>query len=568
MDRLGYWTALPRMRQTRRRLMRGALMTGAGLAGVALLGCSTRKSTSGGSASPAGAGQATPKRGGVLRLSMDRDPGGLDVQQATDIQGLQMLEPLYSQVLRQVPNDWGKLQGDLATKWEPSADGLTWTFTLRQDAKWHDGQPVTADDVVYSLNRMINPPPGFRGGNAGDLRAAVASVAKLDAATLTVRLKRPAVAFLQALAMPYTRILPQHVLQPIDANEQSRALKVTELIGSGPFRFKSYERGSTWVLERNPDYYLTGQPYLDGLTFYIIPDDNTRLESLIAGRLDMERPSESLTPSLSKQLQSQGGDRYTLKTGSNARFTGLFFNTSVAPFQDVRLRRAVHLALDRQQMIQLMQEGQGLITPPLTSFDFVYPIDHYLALPGYRPDKTADLAQAKQLVDAATGGKGLDATFTVAAIPPYPNFLQLEVQQLTKIGIRVNIQSIENATAEAHYNAGQETVIGAHPCAVPYNDPDSMIARYFLPDGARYWSKWAPPEFTDLYTKESVDLNQSTRAKTLQQMVDILEQELPAIALTDSLRAMPLSKKIGGYDVVPPSANSDTRFDWIWLASG
>jgi peptide/nickel transport system substrate-binding protein len=554
-----YWRRL-----TRRRLIAAGVSVAAIVPAMALAGCRSR----GQQAPAATAKQGTPRPGGVLRLAMDRDPGKLDVQQATDIQGLQLLEPIYSQVLRQVPNDWGKLEGDLATKWEPSADGLRWTFTVRQDAKWHDGQPVTVDDVVYSLNRMINPPPGFTGGNAGDLRAAIASVAKVDSGAFTVQLKRPAVAFLQALAMPYTRILPQHILQPIDSNEQSRPLKVTELIGSGPFRFKSYERGSTWTLERNPDYYLKGQPYLDGMTFYIIPDDNTRLESLTAGRLDMERPSESLTPSLAKQLQAQGGDRYTIKSGSNARFTGLFFNTSAGPFQDVRLRRAVHLALDRQQMVQLMQEGQGIITPPLTSFDFIYPIDHYLALPGYRPDKTADLAQAKQLVDAATGGKGLDATFTVAAIPPYPNFLQLELQQLAPIGIRVNIQSVENATAEAHYNAGQETVIGAHPCAVPYDDPDSMIARYFVPDGARYWSKWDTPEFMSLYTKESVDLNQSTRAKTLQQMVDILEQELPAIALTDSLRAMPISKRIGGYDVVPPSANSDTRFDWIWLNQG
>jgi ABC-type transport system substrate-binding protein len=216
-------------------------------------------------------------------------------------------------------------------------------------------------------------------------------------------------------------------------------------------------------------------------------------------------------------------------------------------------------------MIQLIQEGEGIVTPPLSSFDFVYPVEHYLQLPGYRPDKTADLAQAKQLVDAATGGKGVDATFTVASIAIAPNYLQLEREQLAPIGIRVDIQTIENAIAESRYNAGQVTVIGAHPCAVAYNDPDSMIARYFLPSGARFWSKWQNQQFIDLYQKESVDLNQQTRAKTLQQMVDILEQELPAIALTDSLRAMPLSKRIGGYDIVPPSANSDTRFDWIWL---
>lgn len=561
----GYWARCRPHGLSRRRLLRAAVLGAGGAATIALFGCSANKGRSPATSGPA-AGKTAPKRGGVLRASMDRDPGSLDVQQATDIQALQLLEPIYSQVLRQVPNDWDKLQGDLATKWEASADGTKWTFTIRQDAKWHDGQPVTTDDIVYSLNRMISPPPGFKGGNAGDLREAIASVTKIDAGSFSVQLKRPSIAFLQSLAMPYNRILPKHIIEPIDTNEKSRGLKPTELIGSGPFKFKSYERGSTWILERNPDYYLKGQPYLDGITYYFIPDDNTRLESLLAGRLDMERPSESLIPSLVKQLQSQGGDRYAVKTGTNARFSGLFFNTSVAPFNDVRLRKAVHLALNRQQMIQLIQEGQGLITPPLTSFDFVYPIEHYLQLPGYRPDKTADMAQAKQLVDEATGGKGVDATFTVASISTYPNYLQLERSQLASIGIRVDIQTIENAVAEARYNSGQISVVGAHPCAVPYNDPDSMIARYFLPTGARFWSKWQNQQFTDLYAKESVNQDQAARGKTLQQMVDILEQELPAIALTDSLRAMPLSKKIGGYDVTPPSANSDTRFDWLWLA--
>jgi peptide/nickel transport system substrate-binding protein len=223
----------------------------------------------------------------VLRVGLTNDPGGLDFQQLTDVEGLFVLMPLYSQVLRQVPNDWSKLEGDLATKWEPSSDGSSWTFTIRQDVKWHDGQPLTVDDVVYSLNRMINPPPGYKGGNGGNLRGAVASVSKTGDATFMVQLKRPAISFLQSIAMPYIRILPKHILEPIDLNEKSRSLKTSELIGSGPFRFKSYERGSTFVYERNPDYYLRGQPYLDGITYYYIPDPNTQLDTIRTGRLDL-----------------------------------------------------------------------------------------------------------------------------------------------------------------------------------------------------------------------------------------------------------------------------------------
>jgi peptide/nickel transport system substrate-binding protein len=244
----------------------------------------------------------------------------------------------------------------------------------------------------------------------------------------------------------------------------------------------------------------------------------------------------------------------------------VFFNTVSGPFQDVRLRRAFHLALNRQPMIQLIQEGDGAITPPLTSFDFIYPPDHYMQLPGYRADKTADLAQAKQLVDAATGGKGLDVPLTLINTGIYPDYAQLERQQLDPIGIHVQIQTLESAVAEARYAAGQMQVVGVHPCAVPFNDPDSMITRYFLPTGDRSWSKWRNPQFEELYAKESVTLDQSQRPKLLQQMADILDQDLPAAGLTDSLRLTPFSKKVHGFDTLPPSVNADYRLDWIWLA--
>jgi len=556
-------SASSRRLSRRRLLIRGAAAAGAA-AGLVALGCSSGKGNR--PAASTEAGSATAKRGGMLRVALVTDPGTLDIQQETNVEGLFVMMPLYSQVLRQAPNDWSRLEGDLATKWEPSADGSKWTFTLRQDAKWHDGQPVTVDDVVYSLNRMINPPPGYKGGNGGNLRGAVDSVAAVDSATFTVQLKRPAISFLQAIANPYIRILPKHILEPIDQNEKSRSLKPAELIGSGPFRFKSYERGSTFVYERNPDYYLKGQPYLDGITYFYIPDMNTQLESLKTGRLDLDGLSATILGSQAKQTQAAAPDKLVVKTGSNARFIGLFFNTTASPWQDQRLRQAVHLALNRQQMLELIQEGQGIITPPLTSFDSVYPIDHYLQLPGYRADKTADLAQAKQLVDAATGGKGVDATFTVISTGSYPNYAQLERQQLAAIGIRVQIQTLDPAVGEARYNAGQEAVIGAHPCAVPFNDPDSMIARYFLPSGERYWSKWQNQQLIDLYTKESVETDQSKRTPMLRQIADILEQELPAIGLTDTLRTMILAKNVQGLDVLPPSVNADWRFDWVWMA--
>lgn len=508
---------------------------------------------------------AAPKRGGVLRLNQDRDPGGLDIQKITDVQGLQLLMPLYSQLIRQVPNNWTELEGDLATKWEPSSDGKAWTFTIRTDAKWHDGKPVTPADVVYNMNRMVNPPAGFRGGNAGCLKETVASTSQVGETQVLVQLKTPAVSFLQCVAMAYIRMLPKHILEPIDVNENSRDLRQTELIGSGPFKFQSYQTGSTFVMVRNPDYYLKDRPFLDGITYYFVPDLNLRLAGFRSGQLEMMRPTEPLTNSQVQQLQADMKDQVVIRQAENARLIGLFFNTQTGPFQDVRIRRAVHLAVNRQAMTEFIQEGQGQITTPLCAcWDYIYDVNHYLTLPGYRAAKDADLREAKRLVDEATGGKGVDVVMTVANLPPYPDYVQLIQQQVEPVGVRVTIQPLENAVAQQRYADGQFEA-SVHPGAVPFLDPDSMITRYFLPKGDRNWARWENQEFIGLFGQESVMTDRAERGKLLRRMADILEDELPVVGLNDSLLISPMSKKVRGLERMPSTVNADLRFDWVSL---
>jgi peptide/nickel transport system substrate-binding protein len=419
--------------------------------------------------------------------------------------------------------------------------------------------------VVYSLNRMITPPPGFKGGAAGCLKETTVSASANSTYEVAVQLKAPALSFLQCLAMAYIRIMPKHIIEPIDTNEGSRELKQSELIGSGPFKFKSYQTGSTWVLERNPDYYLKGQPYLDGITYYIIPDLNTRLAGFRANQLELMKPTEALSPSQVKQLQADMKDQVVVKEANNARLIGLFFNTKTGPFTDVRLRRAANLAINRQSMIDLLFEGEGSITTPIcTCWPYIYDEAYYLTQPGYRADKTADLAQAKQLVNDATGGKGAEVVLTVANIPPYPDYAQFVQQQLNDVGFRVTLNPMENAVAQQRYGDGQFEA-AVHPGAVPFLDPDSMITRYFLPSGDRNWARWTNQEFNDLFAKESVNNNADERAKQLRRMVDILQDEVPVVGLPDTLLISPMSPKVQGLDKMPTTVNADLRFDWVWL---
>jgi len=537
------------------RSLRLLAMTGLG---VLAFGCGAQTGTDG------WASLDTPRHGGVLRIATDSDPGGYDVQKVTDVTALILLMPVHAQIIRQVPNVWTELEGDLATRWEPSTDGSTWTFTFRDDAKWHDGKPVTVDDVQYSLQRQINPPPGYKGGNAGCLKEVVTNTAKIDESKLKVELNAPAVAFLQCIGMAYIRMAPKHILEPIDFREQSRELKPNEVIGAGPFKFKSYERGSTWVMERNPDYYLKEKPYLDGITYYVIPDLNTAVASLKAGQLDSSR-SFAVKPSQVTQLNNELGNKLVIHKADNARLQGLFFNTQSGPFQDIRLRKAVHLALNRQAMIEFVQENDGFITPPLCScWEYIYDQKYYTTRPGFRAEKSQDLREAKRLVDEVTGGRGLDVTITSTNTPATIDYVQLEQSQLAEVGIRVKLDIGESAIVQQRYRDGQFQA-ATHPGAVPFLDPDSMIARYFTPKGDRNWARWNNREFNDLYAKESVERNLQERGKLLRRMADILEDELPVTGLTDAYRYVPMTSNVRGFDKAPPSVNADLRYDWVWL---
>ncbi len=511
-------------------------------------------------AQPTGAAEQ-PKPGGTLRLAIDVDPGGLDIEKVTDNAAHQVLIPVHAQVLRTIPNDWNHIEGDLATKWEASADGLTWNFTLRPDAQWHDGRPVTVDDVVYSLNRQISPPQGFKGGSAGCMKELGAAPARTDDAHFTVKLNTPAVAFLQCLAFSYVRIGPRHINEPIDKNEGSRELKPSEIVGAGPFKFRSYDRGSSWVVERHPAYHFKDRPYLDGMTFFVIPDLNTRLASLRAGQLHLPRSSEQLKPSQAQQIQADMGDKVVMHKAIEARLVGLFFNLESGPFKDIRLRRAVNLAIDRQAMIEFLQEGSGTITPPLcTCWDYIHDEAYYMTRPGFRADKTQDLKEAKRLVDEVTGGKGIDVVFTTPLLLDYPT-----QTQLAQVGIRVEVQLLENAIAQQRWKEGQFQAVGAFPAGVPFQDPDSMMTRYFLPKSERNWPRWQNKEFLDLFAKETVMLDQAERAKLLRRMADILEEDLPVVGLTDAQRIVPFSRSVRGFEKDPPSSTADYRWDWVWL---
>src|SRR5438128_3785027 len=280
----------------------------------------------------------TPRRGGILLAVIGADPPSLDPHQESTFATLQLVAPLYSTLLQTDPYVYPKIIGDAATEWKISPDGLTYTFKIRPGIKFHDGSPLTAADVKATYDKIVSPPQGVRSIRK-DAYTAVASIETPDPTTVVFKLKFPSASLLTNLASPWNVIYPKKYLDK-DPNYFK-----SNVVGSGPFKFKSYTRGSTFEGERNPDYFVKDRPYLDGYKFFISTETSVRAAAIRSGRAYIEfrdLPGAEVEP-IKKQL----GDKVVVQQTPFVIHFDIAINNTVKPFTDIRVRKALTLGLDR-----------------------------------------------------------------------------------------------------------------------------------------------------------------------------------------------------------------------------
>jgi len=236
---------------------------------------------------------------------------------------------------------------DLALRWETSTDGKTWTFYLRQGVKWHNGMPFTADDVVYSFNKMIDPKRSATAASFPTLQ----KTEKVDDFTVKMTLSQPSPSFFVQLASAYNAIECAK-LSTVDP-------KTTDfLVGTGPFKFSKATSGVSYELVRNPDYYMKDAagnqlPYLDGIRVYIMADRSAQVDAISTGRLDMTTPGPGIANADQlAQLTSRRAAKQVVQIPFKPLTNGniLFFNCATGPTADVRVRKAISLLFDRTSM--------------------------------------------------------------------------------------------------------------------------------------------------------------------------------------------------------------------------
>ncbi len=360
--------------------------------------------------------------GGTLVAAWAQDPVGLDPHKTSAYSSFQILENVLDTLV--TTDDSGKIVPSLAESWDISDDGLTYTFHLRSGVEFSNGRAMTADDVVYTYTRMLDPDTGS--GNAYKL-GGVDSVTAPDASTVVMTLSEPNAALLSHLAIDKTvGIIAKEDVEDGTINTQPH--------GTGPFMITDFQPGTSVTLERNPNYWQDGLPYLDKVQINIIPDESVRRTSLVSGDVDWVI---SVPPQSVDQLKSQDGVTVDETPAGAYWYIGVNTDRSAdSPLAKPEVRQAISFAINRDNVAAAAQFGLATPTqdPIPSSSPWAYDYSPY----EYNPDK------AKQMLADA----GYPDGFSMEIMPTtqYEESIraaQVIQSDLGKVGIKVDINTLE-----------------------------------------------------------------------------------------------------------------------------
>jgi len=346
-------------------------------------------------------GQAqAPKKGGHLTYMIPADGGpSLDGHRETTYAVLHATAPFYSVLIRVNPDDPASttdFKCDLCTEMpQPTDNGLTYTFKIRKGVKFHDGSPLTAQDVSASWNKIVHPPKGVASARENSF-VMVDSISAPDDETVVFKLKFATLSFLPALADPYAYIYSKKIL------DQDMHWYEKNIMGSGPFKLDAFEVGQSVKGVRNPDYYWPNQPYLDGFTAIFAPKQSVRTDAIRADRAQLD--FRSMPPSARDQLVKELGDKISVQESDWNCGNVVTPNHKKAPFDDVRVRRALFLAIDQWRGAQALSKIAVVKTVGSTVFPgspWAATKEELEPMYGYWPDIEKARAEAKRLLKEA-----------------------------------------------------------------------------------------------------------------------------------------------------------------------
>jgi ABC-type transport system substrate-binding protein len=508
------------------------------------------------------ASDPNPKYGGTLRYGILSAPAHFDVHQSGTVSNMAAQGPMYDNLIRRDPRDGQTIIPDLAYKWDISPDGKTYTFYLRKGIKFHDGADFTAEDVHATFSRIIWPPKGVSMPRT-PLFSAVNEIRIIDPHTISFHLSepRPTTFMLGSFASGWNIIVRKKTLEEHEYNLRN----VANFPGTGPFRHARRVDKEVWIMEKNPDYWNKGLPYLDRVEVYHIPPWTPEVgAALLAGKVDYVR---TIDPVAARKVQATPG--MTFVDFYQSVIHAVWVNNTKKPLDDPRVRRAMHLALDKHVLVEVVKE----VTPTLVG-GFIYPFSEWAMPPeemskrlGYQTDPKAAVQEARRLLAEAGHGKGIKGLDFMVRELAHHKLWSVAIQAMLKetLNIECNLRAVQTSVWFDEAQAGNyDLTISAIVSTLL--DPSDYFNSWYAKDGPQNYSKWHNPAFEQVLQQINRELDETKRKALLRQAEDIMEQDPPLLPVAyekmndawyNYVKGQNPTGFFGIYDVV--------RWDTVWL---
>lgn len=497
----------------------------------------------------------TPKRGGVLRHVIEGEPTSFDCHASATSFALQVLGPHYSTLLKYDPNDFSKIIGDLAESWTVAPDRLSYTFKLKPGVKFHDGSDLSSADIKATFDRIRNPPEGVTSARKGQF-SSIDSIETPSADTVVFKLKHvnPGAVFM--FANPWNCVYSAKKLA------ENQKFYETNVMGTGPFVFEEYVKGSHWTAKRFDNYHQKGKPYLDGIRAFFINGPGV-INALAGGQVDALL--FQVAPPDRARLKSLRGDAVVFHENSFNITNFLTVNVKKPPFNDPRVRKALSLAIDRWGGIPSLSKLATLEFPTVfvpAASPVAYSKEEMAKLPGYSTDMDKQRAEAKKLL-AEAGVPKLKLTLLNrnVRLPWQPLGIYI-MDQWRQIGIEVDQISAETPPYFAALTSGNYDV------AIDFNntvsvDPNEVLVK-FIPGSPNNYSGADDKTLVELFNKQADITDPAERKKVVREFLERLVEQGYNIPLFGNNRATAAVKEFKGWKLAPTTVlNLDMSDVWF-----
>jgi len=482
-------------------------------------------------------GPGAPVRGGHLRVAMQDTGQQLDPHRVTDAASMRLIENLHATLLRYGP-DGRRFEKDLARSVTVEAGGRRWVIELVEEASFHGGRPVRAEDVVFSIERIRRE--GTRAHHFDGLK-------RLEAAgphTVVLVFDQPMAALRAALAHPMNAVLDREAIE-------AGADPAREDVGAGPFRLERWRRGEPLVMARHAGYHVPGRPRLARVTMIPMPDESARMTALRTGTVDLvlDVPAAAVA-----RVETEPALSVSRVPGTFWEYVGI--NCRRPPLDDPRVRRAVAWAVDRAQVSTLVKFSAARVLrgghlPPW----------HWAATkrPVY-PGR--DLARARALLEEAGVRTPIELTLKVGASFPYQvRAAEVVKQQIEAAGFEVDIRALESGTFFADLGEGRFdlTLVGW----VGFVDPDAWTYPIFH-SGGRYNQQGYASESVDAWLEEARrTMDRQVRASLYRKIQRRIARDAPVVHLYVNDEVVAMRRAVGGFAAHPTATTIGLRRTWI-----